>query len=50
MNIAFEVWPHQGQVEGHNHLPAPAGHNIPDTRQNAIDLLGHLGTLLAGAA
>ncbi|KAK4826066.1 hypothetical protein QYF61_005025 [Mycteria americana] len=33
--------------EGHDHFPSPAGHTIPDTSQNAIGLLGHLGTLLA---
>ncbi|KAK4827864.1 hypothetical protein QYF61_022014 [Mycteria americana] len=32
---------------GGNHFPSPAGHTIPDTSQDAIDLLGHLGTLLA---
>ena len=29
------------------HLPAPAGHTIPDTSQDAVGLLGHLGTMLA---
>ncbi|KAK4825244.1 hypothetical protein QYF61_025643 [Mycteria americana] len=33
--------------EGHNHFPTPAGHTIFDTSQDAIGLLGHLGTLLA---
>ncbi|PKU42251.1 integral membrane protein dgcr2 idd [Limosa lapponica baueri] len=28
------------------HFLSPAGHPIPDTSQNAIGLLGHLGTLL----
>ena len=28
-------------------LPAPAGHTISDTSQDAIGLLGHVGTLLA---
>ena len=28
-------------------VPTPAGHTIPDTSQDAIGLLGHLGTLLA---
>ncbi|KAK4817624.1 LOW QUALITY PROTEIN: hypothetical protein QYF61_021527, partial [Mycteria americana] len=36
LNTAFEVRPHH-----------PAGHTIPDTSQDAIGLLGHLGTLLA---
>ena len=42
-----EMQPHQCRVQGHNHLPAPAGHTIPDTSQDAVGLLGHLGTLLA---
>ncbi|KAK4823086.1 LOW QUALITY PROTEIN: hypothetical protein QYF61_025708 [Mycteria americana] len=32
--------------EGHDHCPSPAGHAISDTSQDAIGLLGHLGTLL----
>jgi len=47
MNTALEVWPHQCRVQGHDHLPTPAGHSIPDTSQDAVGLLGHLGTLLA---
>ena len=39
--------PRQCQVQGHDHLPAPAGHTIPDRSQDAVGLLGHLGTLLA---
>ncbi|KAK4806930.1 hypothetical protein QYF61_012651 [Mycteria americana] len=46
-NTVFEVQPHQGQVQGHNHFPSPAGHAISDTSQDAIGFLGHLGTLLA---
>jgi len=34
---------------GHDPLPAPAGHTIPDTSQDAVGLLGHLGTLMAGS-
>ncbi|KAK4824165.1 hypothetical protein QYF61_011292, partial [Mycteria americana] len=30
-----------------DHFPTPAGHTIPDTSQDAVGLLGHLGTLLA---
>ncbi|KAK4827433.1 hypothetical protein QYF61_017990, partial [Mycteria americana] len=37
----------QCQVQGHDHFPSPAGHDISDTSQDAIGLLGHLGTLLA---
>ncbi|KAK4816937.1 hypothetical protein QYF61_025433 [Mycteria americana] len=47
LNTAFEVRPHQCQVQGHDHFPSPAGHTISDTSQDAIGLLGHLGTLLA---
>ncbi|KAK4827716.1 hypothetical protein QYF61_021016 [Mycteria americana] len=32
---------------GDDHFPSPAGHAISDTSQDAIGLLGHLGTLLA---
>ncbi|KAK4824211.1 hypothetical protein QYF61_012125 [Mycteria americana] len=45
LNTAFEVRPHQCPVQGHDHCPSPAGHTIPDTSQDAIGLLGHLGTL-----
>ncbi|KAK4810966.1 hypothetical protein QYF61_014438 [Mycteria americana] len=47
VNTVFEVRPHQCQVQGHDHFPSPAGHAISDTSQDAIGLLGHLGTLLA---
>ncbi|KAK4806232.1 hypothetical protein QYF61_013376 [Mycteria americana] len=46
-NTVFEVRPHQCRVQGHDHFPSPAGHAIFDTSQDAIGLLGHLGTLLA---
>ncbi|KAK4822676.1 hypothetical protein QYF61_019043 [Mycteria americana] len=47
LNTVFEVRPHQCRVQGHDHFPSPAGHTIPDTSQDAVGLLGHLGTLLA---
>ncbi|KAK4809169.1 hypothetical protein QYF61_006427 [Mycteria americana] len=47
LNTAFEVRPHQCRVQGDDHCPSPAGHTISDTSQDAIGLLGHLGTLLA---
>ncbi|KAK4817189.1 LOW QUALITY PROTEIN: hypothetical protein QYF61_003582, partial [Mycteria americana] len=47
LNTAFEVRPHQCRVQGHDHCPSPAGHAIPDTSQDAIGFLDHLGTLLA---
>ncbi|KAK4820044.1 hypothetical protein QYF61_017857 [Mycteria americana] len=42
LNTVFEVRP-----QGDNHFPSPAGHAIPDTSQDAVGLLGHLGTLSA---
>ncbi|KAK4820051.1 hypothetical protein QYF61_017897 [Mycteria americana] len=47
LNTVFEVRPHQCRVQGHDHFPTPAGHTVPDTSQDAIGFLGHLGTLLA---
>jgi len=47
VNTILQVWSHQYQVQGHDHLPTPAGQTIPDTSQDAFDLLGHLDTLLA---
>ncbi|KAK4811013.1 LOW QUALITY PROTEIN: hypothetical protein QYF61_015717 [Mycteria americana] len=47
LNTVFEVRPHQCRVQGHNHFPSPAGHAIFDAGQDAIGLLGRLGTLLA---
>ena len=32
---------------GDNHFPSPADYIISDTSQDAIDLRGHLGILLA---
>ena len=34
-------------MQGHNHLPVPAGHTIRGTSQDAVGLLDRLGTLLA---
>ncbi|KAK4826959.1 hypothetical protein QYF61_012808 [Mycteria americana] len=47
LNTVFEVRPHQCRLQGDNHFPTPAGHTIFDTSQDAVGLLGHLGTLLA---
>ncbi|KAF4803037.1 hypothetical protein TURU_020051 [Turdus rufiventris] len=44
LNTGFEVWPHQYEVKGDNPCPVPAGHTIADAAQDAIGLLGHLGT------
>ena len=46
-NTVLEVRPHQCRVQGHDHLPTPAGHTIPGTSQDAVGLLSHLDTLLA---
>ncbi|KAJ7428259.1 rna-directed dna polymerase from mobile element jockey-like [Willisornis vidua] len=39
--------PHQGCVEGQEHLCRPGGNALPNAPQNAIGLLGHKDTLLA---
>ncbi|KAJ7399799.1 hypothetical protein BTVI_110333 [Pitangus sulphuratus] len=45
--MVLKVWLHQCQVQEDDHCPGPAGLTISDTGQDAIGLLGHLGTLLA---
>ncbi|KAK4808474.1 hypothetical protein QYF61_005791 [Mycteria americana] len=47
LNTVFKVQPHQYRVQGDDHFPSPAGPAIPDTSQDAIGFLGHLGTLPA---
>ncbi|KAK4821668.1 hypothetical protein QYF61_027136 [Mycteria americana] len=47
LNTVLQVQPHQCRVQRDNHFSSPAGHTIFDTSQDAIGLLGHLGTLLA---
>ncbi|KAK4830127.1 LOW QUALITY PROTEIN: hypothetical protein QYF61_008554 [Mycteria americana] len=47
LNTALDVRPHHCRIQGDKHFPTPAGHTISDTSQDAIGLLGHLGTLLA---
>ena len=49
INTLFEVWLQQCRVQGLHHCPGPAGHALSDTRQDAIGLLGHPGTLMAHA-
>ena len=44
MDTVCKVQPDQCRVQ---EFPIPAGHTIPDTSQDAVDLLGHLGTVLA---
>jgi len=38
LNTVLEVWPHQCQVQGRNHLPTPAGHINPDTSQDLLHI------------
>ena len=47
LDTVLEVWPHQCSVQRNNYFPAPAGNTVSDASQDAICLLGHLGTLLA---
>ena len=47
LNTVLKMWPHQCWVQWDNHFTALAGHTIPDTSQDVVGLLGHLGTLLA---
>ena len=47
LNTAYKTWSNQCCLQGHNNLCHPAGHSISDTGQDAIGLLGCLGTLLA---
>ncbi|KAJ7395471.1 hypothetical protein BTVI_154686 [Pitangus sulphuratus] len=47
INTGFKVRPHQCGVQRDNCSPDPTGHTSFDTDQDAIGLLGHLGTLLA---
>ncbi|KAK4821599.1 LOW QUALITY PROTEIN: hypothetical protein QYF61_025176 [Mycteria americana] len=47
LNTVFEVRPYQCQAQRDSPFPSPACHAIPDTSQDAIGLLGYLGTLLA---
>ena len=47
LNTGLEVRPRQCRVQGQDDFPSPAHHTIRDTSQDAIGLLGQLGTLLA---
>ncbi|KAK4828555.1 hypothetical protein QYF61_027524 [Mycteria americana] len=47
LNTVFKVRPHQCRVQGHDHFPSPADHTVSDKIQDAVGLLGHLGTLPA---
>ena len=47
LNTVLEGQPHQYRIQTDHHFPAPAGHTISDTSQDATVLLVHLGSLLA---
>ncbi|KAJ7395280.1 Dihydropyrimidine dehydrogenase [NADP(+)] [Pitangus sulphuratus] len=47
LDTGLEVQPHQCHLQEDNHFLGPDGHIVSDPGQDAIDLLGHLGTLLA---
>lgn len=40
------MWPHQGRVEGKDHLPGPPGHALFHEPQDTIGLRDHKGTPL----
>ncbi|KAK4818104.1 hypothetical protein QYF61_005907 [Mycteria americana] len=46
-NTVFKVQSDHCQLQGDNHFPSLAGHTISHMSQDAIGLLGHLGTLPA---
>jgi len=41
------ISPQLSRVQRDDHLPGPANYTISDTSQEVVNLLGHLGTLLA---
>lgn len=47
MNTVHKVQPYQCRVQSDDYLPAPAVCTTSDTSQDAIGLIGHLGTLVA---
>jgi len=47
LKTELKVGPHWCEERGRDDFPSAAHHTIPDTSQDAIGLLGHLGTLLA---
>ena len=47
LNTVLKVRAYQCWVQGDDHFPAPVGYTISGTTQDAIGLLGYLGTLLA---
>lgn len=43
-DTALQIWIYQNWVEGQDHLPKPAGNDLPNARQDTIGLLDHKGT------
>ncbi|PKU44867.1 ryanodine receptor hypothetical protein [Limosa lapponica baueri] len=41
LNTVFEMQTHQCRVQGDDRFPSSASHDIPDTSQNPIGVLGH---------
>jgi len=47
LDSVLQMGPHEGRVEGGNHLPLPAGHHSFDSTQDTVGLLGCKCALLA---
>ena len=47
LSAALKVWPHQYQIQRDDHLPAPVGCTVSDTRQDAIGLLEYTAGCLS---
>ena len=47
LNTVLKVQSHQHSIQRDDHFPALAGNPISNISQNALGLLGHLGTLVA---
>ena len=46
LDTVFQMWSHQGRVEGEENLSLPTNYTPYTTSQDAIGLLGHKGTAL----
>ena len=47
LDTVLQIGPHEGRIEGHNHIPCPAGQPSSDGTQNTIGFLGCTHALLA---
>lgn len=50
MDRRLHMWPHQGLVEGKNHLSPPVGDTLPNVAQHSISCLcfwGHIAGLVS---